>query len=69
MKTENWNASHLGKKVRVIGSNSDNHYRLEAITYKYGSNSVCATLVTIVPSGRPGVLSYFDLTSIELVKE
>jgi hypothetical protein len=68
MKKEDWNASHLGKKVRLLSENYNIYYRLESLTYHYGSDSVMATLITIVPSHRPGVLSHFDLASIELAE-
>lgn len=68
MKIEDWNATHLGKKVKLRGENHNNYYRLEALTYRYGFDSVVATIVTILPSNRPGVLSHFDLDMIELAK-
>lgn len=68
MKIEDWNATHLGKKVKLRGENYNNYYRLESLTYRYGSNSVVASIVTVVPSDRPGVLSHFDLDMIELVE-
>ena len=69
MKTEDWNASHLGQPVRLKGKSSkEHHYLLESLTYQYGSGKIMATLVTIVPSPRPGIIGHYELEGIELVK-
>jgi len=69
MKTQDWNASHLGKSVRLKSHKSDDwHYRLEGLRYEAGNGGVTATLVTIVPSIRPGITSHFNLGEIELAE-
>jgi hypothetical protein len=63
-----WNATHLGKAVRLKNNSARGwRYRLKALTYEAGNGGVTATLEAIVPSPRPGALEHFALDSIELV--
>ena len=67
MKITEWNVTHLGKEVKLIGAD-EWHYRLEGLKYDYGRDGVIATLVSIDPSPRSGTVSHYELASIELVE-
>jgi hypothetical protein len=62
-----WDVSHLGKPVRFKDDDDSKwHYHLDALTFDSGNGGIRATLVTVVPSPRPGLVGHYELESIEL---